>query len=154
MVRSCFSRISCNTKGQILSLNSHHRIQSLLYPIHLVVVPPQHTKPTGLWRAHAYDHTISLDLLSCTTQRDRDPIAEITVSWISLLQSFVRKDRAQGVDDLRKSCACGRGPHNRIEQREIVNRPQIPGCYHRNACRHQFMGIGFALVAHDITSSR
>jgi len=41
-----------------------------------------------------------------------------------LLQSFVRKDRAQGVDDLRKSCACGRGPHNRIEQREIVNRPR------------------------------
>ena len=95
-----------------------------------------------------------MDLLSCTTQRDRDPIAEITVSWISLLQSFVRKDRAQGVDDLRKSCACGRGPHNRIEQREIVNRPQIPGCYHRNACSHQFMGISFALVVHDITSSR
>jgi len=55
-------------------------------------------------------YPITIDLKSGTTQQDHDPIAEITVSWISFLQSFVRKDRAQGIVDLRKSCACGRGP--------------------------------------------
>jgi hypothetical protein len=71
-------------------------------------------------------------------------------SYVSFLRSFVRKNCAQGVVDLGDGRACRKGPRNRIEQREVVDRSQIPGGSHRNACCHQLVGIGFAFVAHDI----
>src|SRR2546427_3204900 len=74
----------------------------------------------------------------------------MTVSWMSFSQGIVRKDRAQGIDDLGKSRACRRSFRNRVEQREVVDRSQISGSSHRHARRHQLVGIGFTLVAHDI----
>jgi hypothetical protein len=77
-------------------------------------------------------------------------LAWLTVSWISFSQSAVRKDHAQDIDDLGEGCSRRRGLHNRVEEREIVDRSQVAGGSHRHARRHQLVGIGFALVAHDI----
>src|SRR6266699_5936676 len=45
-------------------------------------------------------------------------LAWMTVSWISFSQSAVRKDRAQGIDDLGEGCSRRRGLRNRVEERE------------------------------------